>query len=89
MTDPSQPEPLNTTLDWLCKQCQEILQLVEVAPTENLFDIGGDSLAVIELMAATEDEWGVEIPIDRILDASDLTEIASSINAGLAEHAGK
>lgn len=90
MTDTSQSEAVTSaTVAWLCGQCQEILQLDEVAPSENFFDIGGDSLAVIELMASIQDEWGVEIPIDRLLDAADLNEVAACIDACLEANAGK
>ncbi|MDN3243180.1 acyl carrier protein [Glycomyces tritici] len=84
MTEASAAPALELVLPRLIQQCVEILEIDGLEADANFFDFGGDSLAVVELLGAIHDEWGVELAVDQLLSASDLTAVAIIVTNALA-----
>jgi acetoacetyl-CoA synthetase len=55
---------------------QRVLQVTDVEPDSNFFDLGGDSLLAISLLLTIERETGRKLPITAIYDAQTLAEQA-------------
>jgi thioesterase domain-containing protein len=47
---------------------------------DDFFDLGGDSLAAIELMAAIDEQFGVDVPPSTLLEAPTTAELAPLLN---------
>lgn len=84
MTEASAATTLDLVLPRLLEQCSTILEVERLEPDANFFDYGGDSLSVVELLGAIHDEWGVELAVDELLSASDLTAVALVVTNALA-----
>jgi acyl carrier protein len=56
-----------------------------VQPSDNFFDLGGDSMLAVEMMNTLEDHFGVELDPVSIIDAEDMTELAMSLHNQLWE----
>nr|WP_157553971.1 acyl carrier protein [Herbidospora sakaeratensis] len=50
----------------------EILGVPVTSPDDDFFDLGGQSLSMVQFLARVEGEFGVELPIE-VLFAGDLT----------------
>lgn len=50
----------------------EILGVPVTSPEEDFFDLGGQSLAMVQFLARVESEFGVVLPVE-VLFAGDLT----------------
>lgn len=50
----------------------EILGVPVTSPDEDFFDLGGQSLAMVQFLARVESEFGVVLPVE-VLFAGDLT----------------
>jgi amino acid adenylation domain-containing protein len=57
-----------------------VLQRESVGRDEDFFDCGGDSLAVLSLMFAIEEAFGVELPVTMIYDAPTVARLAAAID---------
>ncbi|HXY93367.1 MAG TPA: AMP-binding protein, partial [Acidimicrobiia bacterium] len=53
-----------------------VLAVDEVGLDDDFFDLGGDSLAAVELMAAIDEQFGVDLPPSAILDAPTVAQLA-------------
>ncbi|MFF4034553.1 acyl carrier protein [Streptomyces sviceus] len=58
---------------------RDVVGATEIAPEAGFFEIGGDSLAALELSAAIETSWGVSIGIDVVMTAADLGDLHADI----------
>jgi thioesterase domain-containing protein len=47
---------------------------------DDFFDLGGDSLAAIELMAAIDEQFGIDVPPSTLLEAPTTAELAPLLN---------
>ena len=59
------PMPQRSTYDHVCKVLDDMLGLSpqELTPTSRIVeDLGADSLDVVEIVMALEEEFGIEIP---------------------------
>jgi len=48
----------------------------QVAPTDNFFDLGGDSLTFIDFAMRLEELLGIEVDMDMLVDAADFAEFS-------------
>jgi acyl carrier protein len=48
----------------------------EVKATDNIFEVGGDSLTFLEICAEIEDEFDIEIPLESVWATSSIAEFA-------------
>ena len=51
-----------------------------VQPSDNFFDLGGDSTGAVELMYTLEVHFGVEFDPASIIAADDMVALATSLN---------
>ncbi|MEU0479237.1 amino acid adenylation domain-containing protein [Streptosporangium sp. NPDC006013] len=70
--DTAHPTPASSVEGRLVELWAEILRLDagSVRPTDSFFDLGGHSLMAIRLSARVQTEFGVELPLRRLLDNS-------------------
>lgn len=59
--------------------CRQVLQVDRVAADDDLFALGGHSLAIMQIAARIQSEWGVEIPIQVFDDAENVAELAQAV----------
>lgn len=84
-TGPEEP----TTLDELAALWAALLELPEPpAPTDHFFDLGGTSLDVMELVTQIEEGFGVDLPIDDVLELPTLQGMADEIDRQLTGDQG-
>lgn len=85
---PSTAAPGGTTEERLATMWQEILGLdAPPVPADQFFDLGGTSLAVMELVVRIEDELGVDLPVLDVLAVPSLAGLAARLDQ-LASDAG-
>lgn len=63
----------------------EVLAIDGITLEHDFFDIGGDSLTAAQVVARLRQEFSVQIPIDALLDARTVPELAVTIVHALAE----
>ncbi|WP_214103617.1 phosphopantetheine-binding protein [Acrocarpospora catenulata] len=56
---------------------REILGVEVSSPSDDFFELGGQSLAMVQFLARVESEFGVSLPIE-VLFAEDLTVAAAA-----------
>jgi acyl-coenzyme A synthetase/AMP-(fatty) acid ligase/thioesterase domain-containing protein/acyl carrier protein len=54
----------------------EVLDIEKIGRNDDFFELGGDSLAVLELVAAISERFGVDVVASTILDAPTVAELA-------------
>jgi FkbH-like protein len=60
----------------LTERCRALLKLPSVVPTDNFFDLGGESLDAVRLIAQMRDELQMDIPLHTLFDAPDFASLA-------------
>jgi acyl carrier protein len=75
--NPDQPTVLDQVIAIACG----ILDSRAIQPSDNFFEQGGDSLAVIEFCAQIEAVLGMEIPLEMVWDAENFQALATQIEA--------
>lgn len=56
---------------------ESILEARPIGPTDDFYDLGGDSLAAIELVLQVKSAFGVELPIEVVLRGTTVSQIAA------------
>ncbi|MCT9932894.1 condensation domain-containing protein [Planotetraspora sp. A-T 1434] len=71
---------------------QEVLGIDEIGDEEDLFDLGGHSLTITQIIARMRKRLGIEVPLDVFFDtptiAGVLESIGDSVEAGRSDVAG-
>jgi acyl carrier protein len=57
----------------------EVLRMDDIAPDEDLYDLGGHSLTITQISARIRKRLGVEVPFDVFLDDPTITGVAAAI----------
>ena len=57
-----------------------VLAVEQVGLDDDFFDLGGDSLAAIELMAAIDEQFGIDLPPSTLLEAPTTASLAPLLN---------
>lgn len=79
---PGRPEPAaepDSVLAGLLEIWCEVLGFDDLGPDEDLFDLGGHSLTVIQLSARIRERFGVDVPVDVFFDEPTAAEIARRV----------
>lgn len=71
--DPSDAGP--TIEDRVAAIWRGLLQLPDVAPSDDFFDLGGHSLLTLRLVMQLEDEFGVEVTMTDVFEAPTLAQL--------------
>ena len=77
--------PLTAMEDSLTRLWEDLLGVEGIAPTDNFFDIGGHSLAVIQLVSRIHARWRIDLRISDVFDAPSLSALAFAIERKLLE----
>jgi amino acid adenylation domain-containing protein len=71
----------------LCSWCREILGLHTVTPSDDFFEIGGHSLAAVQLMHRVAEEYGTQLKLSVLLHARSMHALARQVHRPLSEEA--
>jgi amino acid adenylation domain-containing protein len=63
----------------LTRLCAEVLGLPSVQPDDDLFELGMQSLALMQLSVRVENELGVSVPIDDFYDAARVLDLVAVV----------
>jgi acyl carrier protein len=66
----SQPVAETITRIWA-----DILHIPDIGMEEDLFDLGGHSLTIVQILARIRDRLGVDVPIDAFADGATVASI--------------
>jgi thioesterase domain-containing protein/acyl carrier protein len=64
-----------------------VLGVDRVGLDDDFFELGGDSLGVVELLAAINEEFGVDLPASAVLDAPTVAELSTRLAHRRSRHA--
>jgi len=68
--EPTQPDVLAFAEAEIVRVFGEVLKVRDVRADDDFFDLGGDSLGAVTVMAFVEENFGVSVPVSAILDAA-------------------
>lgn len=74
-------EPSGLTQLRLCELWEELLEVAPVGVHDDFFDLGGDSLLAMSMMARVEEIFGPSVPTSVLLGGADIERIASALSA--------
>jgi len=60
---------------------EELLARKPIGVDQSFFDVGGDSILVVSLVARIADAFGIEVPLSRVLEAPTIEQLAESLRA--------
>jgi amino acid adenylation domain-containing protein len=73
--------PAKPEADPVFALCGEVLGIPRVRPEDDLFDLGADSLALMQLTARMRERWGIEVPVDVFYEAGTVADVADAVAA--------
>ncbi|MFG1811489.1 amino acid adenylation domain-containing protein [Streptomyces sp. NPDC049040] len=59
---------------------REVLRVDDIAPDATLFDLGGHSLTIMQIIARIRQHLGVEVPFDALFDTPTIDGVVSTID---------
>lgn len=68
----------------LARLVADVLERPTVAPDQDVFALGADSLQAIELLARVQDEWGVEVSLEELFAAPTAAALAAVVERARA-----
>ncbi|MFD0262357.1 amino acid adenylation domain-containing protein [Kitasatospora indigofera] len=77
------PAPADELQEQLCGIWAEVLGLPEVGPEDDLFDLGGHSLTIIQISARIRQALGIEVDFDLFFDTPTVAGIADAVRERL------
>jgi thioesterase domain-containing protein/acyl carrier protein len=63
----------------LLQMWEELLQVSPIGPTQNFFEVGGDSLLLIRLLARIKQRLQCDLPVSTLFDAGTVRRMAEAI----------
>src|SRR5437588_730784 len=64
----------------LCQIWSRVLQVNRVGLDDDFFELGGDSLAAVEILAAIQREWGASLPLTALLEGRTVKALARGLD---------
>jgi acyl-coenzyme A synthetase/AMP-(fatty) acid ligase/thioesterase domain-containing protein/acyl carrier protein len=77
------PRPYRAPMGYqrdLAELFASVLGVERVGLDDDFFDLGGDSLGVVELLAAINEQFGVDLPTSAVLDAPTVDELSLQLS---------
>jgi acetoacetyl-CoA synthetase len=65
---------------------ESVLGVAPLQPDDNFFDVGGTSLAAVEIFALIHERMGVDLPLSALIEAPTLAELAALLDAPAGDH---
>ena len=65
----------------VCEICREVLGVERVLPGDDLADLGGHSLTMMQIAGVMRARWHVEVPLEVFSDHDTVAEVAEAIDA--------
>jgi acyl carrier protein len=62
------------------------LSVADVKPDDDFIKLGGDSLRAMQVITLVREELGVEVPLVKLLDTSNLREFCLCVERTLQDH---
>ena len=62
------------------------LSIADIKPGDDFIKLGGDSLRAMQVVSRVHEELGVEVPLARLLQASNFREFCVCVERKLQEH---
>jgi fengycin family lipopeptide synthetase E len=69
------PDDADSTMEQLRRIWAEVLQRAEIGEDDDFFDLGGHSLAAVQMVSFVEERMQVELPINVVFDAPTLRQL--------------
>jgi acyl carrier protein len=66
---------------------EEVLEIQGVKPAEDFFDLGGDSLSVVQLFTLIEEQFGVALELEVLAQGASPEQVAAAVQAAQSEAA--
>lgn len=79
-------EPRSALEERVSRIWREVLGRDRIGVTDNFFDIGGQSMAAVRIMAAIEREFGCTLPVSTIFERSTVEQLAKALHANEITH---
>jgi acyl transferase domain-containing protein/thioesterase domain-containing protein len=83
--EPTSAEPLTDAERRLAGIWKEVLGVTGLGAGDDFFELGGDSLRALDLMARIRAGFGVQVPLRSVLEASTLGEQAALLSSAAGE----
>jgi nonribosomal peptide synthetase protein BlmVIII len=61
-----------------------LLGVPQIGPADDFFDLGGDSLLALRLLAMMRDEYGVDVPVARVFESPTLAGLSAVLDQARA-----
>ncbi|WPB76990.1 amino acid adenylation domain-containing protein [Archangium violaceum] len=85
---PATGEPLSPTEERVASVWRELLGVRGVRPGDNFFDLGGQSLQVVQVVSRLREALGVDVPLRLLFEAEDLAALARGVEGLTRRTAG-
>jgi len=79
-TRPAADRGLSDVAAQLAQIWQEVLGLDRIGPDEDLFDLGGHSLTITQIIARMRDRLGIDLPLDLLFDNPTINGVLDAID---------
>jgi len=70
------------------KMVADVADVAEPGPADNFVEIGGDSLAALQIAIVAEERWGAEIDVSEMVFAETVGEIHQQLVRSIEDRAG-
>ena len=80
MSEPHEKQALSPTEITVGEIWMEALQLDNINPEDNFFEMGGDSLVGMMMLFRVSDAMNLDMPPDALMDAPTLREFCKTID---------
>jgi thioester reductase-like protein len=71
--------PRNELERWIANIWQKVLNIETIGVFDNFFDLGGHSLFASRLLTQLRQEFGIELPLSALFEATNIAELAQTI----------
>ena len=76
---PPTPPPTTTLLAEVCEICRDVLGVPQVLPGDDLADLGGHSLSMMQIAGVMSARWNADIPVELFFEYDTVAEVAEAI----------
>jgi len=78
-------KPLGSTGQRVARIVADVLALPEVGVDEDFFELGGDSLKAMQVMARIQQQFAVEVSVRILFDAPTIGDLTAAVDASVIE----